>query len=122
MIRGVVTSEKEPILSLRVSGPLGTVDLKAVIDTGFNDCLALSAKQIELLGLPFEAKLLATLADGEDVETSSYNCTVFWDGQQLEALVIECDGGPLVGMSMLYGHHLHIEAVDGGLVTIERRV
>ena len=76
---------------------------------------------IDSFKLPFAAPLLATLADGRVVETSSYRAIVLWDGDRRDALVVACDGGPLVGMSLLYGFDLRVEAVDGGTVTIERR-
>ena len=72
MIRGIVTAEREAIIRLRIFAPTTQEqEIDAVIDTGFNDFLALPANQIRALDLPFAAPLLATLADGRVVETSS---------------------------------------------------
>jgi clan AA aspartic protease len=121
MIRGVVTSEREAVIQIRVSGPAEELELEAIVDTGFNDFLTLPQGLIDDLHLPFAAPMLAALADGNVVETSSYRATVHWDEELREIFVVACDGGALVGMSLLYGHDLHIEAVDGGLVTTKRR-
>lgn len=122
MIRGVVTPQREAIIRIRIFGSVGQEDeVGAVLDTGFNDFLALPPALVTAMGLPFAAPLLAALADGTVVELSCYRAAVHWDGQRRDVLVVACDGRPLVGMSLLYGYDLHIEAVDGGLVTIERR-
>ena len=76
---------------------------------------------VEAMGLPFAAPLLAELADGSVVELSCYRAAILWDGQRRDVIALSCDGRPLAGMSLLYRYDLHIEAVDGGLVTIVRR-
>jgi predicted aspartyl protease len=121
MISGIVTPQREPVIRLRIFGPAAEEEFETVIDTGFNDFLALPGTIIESLALSFEAPLLATLADGRVIETKSYRAAVWWDGVRREVLAVACDGGPLAGMSLLYGCDLHVEAVDGGTVRIERR-
>jgi hypothetical protein len=44
---------------------------------------------------------------------------VIWDGQEQIIDVAASDADPLVGMGLLYGFKLQIEAVEGGRVTIE---
>jgi hypothetical protein len=44
---------------------------------------------------------------------------VIWDGQEQIIDVAASDAEPLVGMGLLYGFKLQIEAVEGGRVTIE---
>ncbi len=44
---------------------------------------------------------------------------VLWYGQEREVLVLQADGGPLVGMSLLYGSRVMLEVVDNGDVTID---
>lgn len=123
MIRGVVTSQREAVIQVRVLGAAKNVALEfeAVVDTGFNDFLTLSQSVIEHLQLALAAPMLAELADGNVVETDSYRATVLWDGELKEVFVVACEGDTLVGMSLLYGYDLHIEAVDNGVVTITKR-
>jgi hypothetical protein len=43
-----------------------------------------------------------------------------WDGHPRTILVEAADTDPLIGMSLLYGYDLHIQAIDGGNVTLQR--
>jgi hypothetical protein len=44
---------------------------------------------------------------------------VIWDGQARTVESDAADSEPLVGMSLIYGYDLRIQAVDGGTVTLE---
>jgi hypothetical protein len=44
---------------------------------------------------------------------------VIWYGQEQIINVVASDAEPLVGMGLLYGFKLQIEAIEGGRVTIE---
>lgn len=47
------------------------------------------------------------------------NAISIWDGQFRSLSVNAAETDPLVRMSLLYGHDLRIQAVEGGTVTIE---
>ena len=47
-----------------------------------------------------------------------YLAKVLWHGQEREVLILEAEGVPLVGMSLLYGSRVMLEVVDNGDVTI----
>ena len=38
--------------------------------------------------------------------------------QERDILILETDGGPLIGMALLYGYRVTPDVVDGGPVTI----
>jgi clan AA aspartic protease len=95
------------------------VEIDAVVDTGFDDALTLPRQIITALGLPLAGPAQATLADGSVVRLNYYRATVLWEGIPRKILVLDADGGPLVGMSMLYGSRVTLDVVDGGPVTIE---
>lgn len=48
-----------------------------------------------------------------------YFAKVLWHGQEREVLALQADGGPLIGMSLLYGSRLVLEVINNGNVTIE---
>lgn len=123
MIRGVVTPEREAVVRIQVFGPAGEQEVDAVLDTGFTDFLTLPPSLVAKLRLSFAASVMATLAGGNVVELNCYRASVLWGDAMTrrEILVVECDGGPLIGMSLLYGCDLHIEVVEGGEVTITPR-
>lgn len=120
MLSGVVNSDREATISVMVNPPAGgEYEVAGVIDTGFNGHLTLPADVINDLELSYHSATLATLADGRQVAMSRYEASIQWDGRRLDVMVLEADGGPLVGMSLLDGHRLTIEVVAGGSVTIE---
>ena len=59
------------------------------------------------------------LGDGSEVVFEIYKASVIWDRQEQIIDVAASDADPLVGMVLLYGFKLQIEAVEGGRVTIE---
>ena len=121
MITGQVMPSRDAVIRLQVSGPTGHwEEIEASIDTGFNRYLTLPPSLISALGLPFDALTRAELADGRITAMRYYRGNVTWDGRDLTVPVLESEGGPLVGMSLLYGYELRVQVVDGGSVTIER--
>jgi clan AA aspartic protease len=120
MITGLVNAYREPIIRLTVRGSSGQeLELEAVIDTGFNGSLSLPTALIATLGLAWRRRGRALLADGSESIFDIYEATVVWDGQPRRIAVDAADTDPLVGMSLLYGYELVIQAIDGGNVTIK---
>jgi clan AA aspartic protease len=120
MIGGTVSVDREAVIPLLLIGPSGqTEQISAVIDTGFNGFLTLPATLTTLLGLPFHHEERALLADGEHVFLSVYAVKILWDGSTCEVLAMETGGDPLVGMALLEGYRLTLDAIDGGRVMIE---
>jgi clan AA aspartic protease len=120
MMTGVISSQREAKLSLTVRSSHGPDQaVQAVIDTGFDGDLTLPSSLIRALGLPYHSRTIATLADGSFVPLRIFRATVVWDGQDRTAYVLEADGGPLLGMGMLYGSRVTLDVVDGGDVRIE---
>lgn len=120
MMQGFVNENCEAIISIAVGhGNKRKQMIKAVIDTGFTGFLSLPPSIIESIGLPWIFRDMATLGDGSQVIFEMYRAEVIWDGKVLVVDVASSDADPLVGMSLLYGYKVQIEAIEGGLVTIE---
>jgi clan AA aspartic protease len=120
MMFGVVNNNCEAIIKVavgRIDSPKTAID--AVIDTGFTGFLSLPHSVITDLGLPWHYRDIGTLGDGSEVVFEIYKASVIWDGQNQVVDVAASDSDPLVGMSLIYGFKLQIEAVESGLVTIE---
>jgi clan AA aspartic protease len=119
MIAGTVTADREAIIHLSVLDPYGQEQgIEAVVDTGFDGWLSLPPTLIGLLGLPWRRRAQAILADGSVTLVDMYEGVVVWDGNPLAIPIDSADTDPLVGMSLIYGYELNIQAVDGGLVTL----
>ena len=120
MIRGEVKANREAIIPLQVRGQNGqTENIEAALDTGFTGFLTLPPSLVTALQLPSWGSSQFTLGDGNTVVFDVYIATILWDGQEREVYALEAEGGPLVGMSLLYGFRLTADVVDGGPVTIE---
>jgi len=120
MIRGEVNRNTEAVIRIEVFGPSSLLrKVDAVVDTGFSDYLSLPIEIVTFLGLPFRETETYALADDTDVDLDVYACTVSWDGRRRRAFAVAADGGVLIGMSLVRGHRLTIDVVDGGPVTIE---
>lgn len=59
-----------------------------------------------------------SLADGSTVPMRVFDAAVVWNGRERSVPVQETDGDVLLGMSLLYGSRLLLDAVDGGQVAI----
>jgi clan AA aspartic protease len=120
MMFGVVNNNCEAIIKVavgRVGSPKITVD--EVIDTGFTSFLSLPLSLITELGLPWHYRDVGTLGDGSEVIFEIYKASVIWDGHNQIVDVVASDAEPLVGMGLIYGFKVQIEAIEGGCVTIE---
>ena len=119
MIIGKVTANRGTVIELEIIGSnQKRENVETVIDTGFNGYLTLSSDLINYLKLQLAGSRHVTLGDGNVVVLDMYLAKVLWHGQEREVLILEAEGGPLVGMSLLYGSRVMLEVVDNGDVTI----
>jgi clan AA aspartic protease len=120
MIYGVVNTSYEATIQLVIGNEnLQTRMIDAVIDTGYTGFLSLPSEIIFALNLSWTGIDRGTLGDGSEVNFEVYAATVIWDGEYRNIPVNQAETDPLVGMSLLYGYDLRIQAVEGGSVIIE---
>ncbi|MBW4542592.1 MAG: clan AA aspartic protease [Myxacorys chilensis ATA2-1-KO14] len=120
MIYGVVNLRREATLPLVVGNANRQQQvIDTVIDTGFSGFLSLPSALIVTLNLPWSASDIVTLGDGSETLFDLYTATVIWDGQYREIYVAESETEPLLGMALLYGYRLQVDAIEGGSVKIE---
>jgi clan AA aspartic protease len=120
MMQGWVNQNCEAMLPIVVghsNAPKQMVE--ALIDTGFSGFLSLPLSMIESLELPWIFSDSVMLGDGSEVIFEMYQATVIWDGKFKVVDVAASESEPLLGMSLLYGFKLHVEAVECGIVAIE---
>ena len=119
MIHGVVSPSREATISLVVTNENRQTKLiTAVIDTGYTGFLSLPSEIITELNLSWTGIDRGTLGDGSEVTFEVYAAKIIWDGEDRDIPINEAETDPLVGMSLLYGYDLQIQAVEGGSVTI----
>ncbi len=119
MMTGSITSEREAVLSLSIRNSDGVeVTVQALVDTGYNGTLTLPQAIIDTLALPWHGARLVTLADGSTVELGIYRAHVLWHDEERAVQSLAADGGPLLGMALLYGSRLTMDILDGSAFTI----
>lgn len=120
MISGVVTKEREPIMTLEVRGPNGqvlTVDF--VLDTGFSGYMTLTEAEVVSLELKSAAASKYRFANSNEETLPTYTAYTTWDEQPLKILIVQLKESRLIGMSLLSGSTLSLEATADGNVTID---
>jgi clan AA aspartic protease len=120
MMQGVVNSRREATLTVVVGNANQQLQaISALIDTGFTGFLSLPSAIIADLNLPWSASDIGTLGDGSETLFDLYTAVVIWNGQYRDIYIAESETEPLLGMAMLYGYRLQVDAVEGGIVRIE---
>ena len=120
MIRGRVTADITPIIRLEVLDGLGrSMPVAAVLDTGFNGDVSLPIPTIRSLQLRPMGQRRFTLADGEVSVMNTYLGRFNWHEEPLEVVVVDSQGTAMVGMNLLWGSRITIEALDDGDILIE---
>jgi clan AA aspartic protease len=124
MVGSVAADGSEPLLPLVLlggieNGPSIQEDIEAVIDTGFDGELTLQEATIQLLGYPYSGSAGGTLADGSEVQFDYYEGRVLWHGSERPVAVIGAEGQPLIGMGLLGGSRLTLDAEPDGGVLVE---
>ena len=124
MISGkVVRNEQgglEPRLSVSVMDASGDLQqFEVILDTGFTGWLMLPEVDINRLGLVREGRHRGILASGNAEEFDYYETLVSWHGQLHEVEVFQSIDQPLLGMELLEGSNVVLDANEGGEVIIE---
>jgi clan AA aspartic protease len=120
MMTGTVTAGLQATLDLEVLGsPGASHKIEAVIDTGFDGELLLPRTLIAALALTRQGTIHAKLADGTRVVLDYYEPFIVWHGRPRTVKVLDLGSVALVGMELLQGNRLTIDAAPGGAVIIE---
>jgi clan AA aspartic protease len=93
--------------------------IDAVIDTGFTGFLTLPLTIITSLDLRLYGREEGTLGDGSTCVFDVYSGLIIWDGEFRRIDVNASETSPLLGMSLLYGYQMRLDAIEGGMVTIQ---
>jgi clan AA aspartic protease len=120
MMNGIVDQNCEAKIRLVVSNESKqTQVIDAVIDTGFTGFLTLPLTVINSLNLQLYSREEGRLGDGSTCIFDVYSSLVIWDGEYRYIDVNAAETDPLVGMSLLYGYRMQLDAIEGGAVIIQ---
>jgi clan AA aspartic protease len=91
-----------------------------VLDTGFNNCLALPPSAVAALNLQFYSMMTIRLADGSQSLIQTYTAKIRWGGREELVMVLATGTKPLLGTLLMQGFRLTAEFVRSGTVSIEK--
>ncbi|MEL6490853.1 MAG: clan AA aspartic protease [Cyanobacteria bacterium J06621_3] len=121
MMQGIVDRNCEAKIRLAVGNADGQRQMiDALIDTGFTGFLMLPMAVVVNLKLQVYRRETGILADGSRRTFDVYRGLVLWDGEKRSVDINASESEPLVGMNLLYGYRIQIDATEGGLVSITR--
>ncbi len=116
---GIVNQDLEPCITLTV---LGTNDTTFVadfmIDTGYTAEVILPQNIIDQLNLLRGDDVEITLGDGTTNTYAVYSAYIEWYGQPREVVVMSIGAKPVIGMLLLQGSNISVDAIPNGRVTI----
>ncbi len=119
---GIVNDAMEATVTLNVMADnYESIPITFVIDTGATGDMSLPRSVIDSLELPLAEdadNIVITLADGTTGPGRLYLASILWHDRIRNIEVVNPEGAPLVGMALLYGSNLSVDAVPGGQVTI----
>ena len=120
MLRGEVTPGTQALITIDILGSDGhSESVEAAIDTGFSGHLTLPAGIISRLGLPHAGWRHFELANGERFRFRICLGLAIWHGHPHEVHILESECDPLLGMALLWGSRVTLDATAGGRVAIE---
>ena len=119
---GTVNDAVEAGVTLTILGDNGTTEhINFVIDTGLTEETTLPQEVISRLNLTLANDgddFENTLADGTTTAPMIYTVRILWHDRLREIEVVNMETDPLIGMKLLRGSNLSVDAVPGGQVTI----
>ena len=118
MIEGFVDETGAIIVPIFVVGAPPDLAQTAMLDTGFNGTLTLPASVVRKLDLVQSGVVQSMLADGSIITALLFYADVSWHGAARTIEVQESEGPVLLGMNMLGGSRLLVDAIPDGRVEI----
>ena len=124
VISGIVERNQlgglEPRLTVSVMDAGGELQqFEVVLDTGFTGWLMLPEVEIARLGLTNRGERQGILASGNAEDFAYYQTSVLWHGRLRTIEVFQSIDQPLLGMELLEGSRVAVDAWDGGGVIIQ---
>ena len=119
MTGGRVSPARLPLAPLEIRDGNGNWQaLTFVLDTGFTGFIAIPESYVRQLVLTLDETDTAASATEQSVTLRSGYARIIRFGQQRTVRVVQTGTHPLIGMSLLWNHHIAIDAVPDGAVAI----
>ena len=121
MIRGTVFPNRQALIAVALLDTAGQFQsFEFILDTGFDGDLSLPRQTLQRLDAFLEGGQPVELADGSRTTANIWAATALWDGERRTVSIMESEGEPLLGMSLLWQNRIILEARAFGDLVIER--
>jgi len=119
---GHIDQDGHPVIPVDLFDQQGRLRrVEAMLDTGFDDFLALPGHWVQRLGLVWAATMPMRVATSEWAYFDVYEATVFWLGNRLPIRVLQTQSEILVGTRLLWESLLTAQFWEGGSVSVQSR-
>ncbi len=119
MHHGTVNDVLDAVVSLSILREDGTEEtFEFIVDTGLIEEMVLPQDVVDQLGLLPDDSVVLTTGDGRARLVGTYNAWVLWHDQPRRVHVASRGREFLIGMGLLLGSNVNIDAIPGGSVTI----
>ena len=109
----------QPWLAISVERPDGELrQCDFILDTGFTGSLVLPESVIAEMGLIRLGSETVVLGSGEEHSFDYYVARIIWQGQLRRTDIYRSIGQPLLGMELLEGAQVAVDAWEDGAVTV----
>ena len=109
----------QPWLTVSVERPDGELrQCDFILDTGFTGSLVLPESVIAEMGLIRRGSETVVLGSGEEHPFDYYVARIIWQGQLRRTDIYRSRSQSLLGMELLEGGHIAVDARNGGVVSV----
>ena len=109
----------QPWLAVSVERPDGELrQCDFILDTGFTGSLVLPESVIAEMGLIRLGSETVVLGSGEEHSFDYFVARIIWQGQLQRTDIYRSRSQSLLGMELLEGGHIAVDAWDGGVVSV----
>ena len=116
---GTVNNDLDAVVSLIILGDDGASErFDFIIDTGLSEAMVIPQYLAVRLNLPPDDSAVLRMGDGTARVVARYSARIVWHDRPQGVHVAGMGGEFLIGMGLLSGSNVNIDAVPGGSVTI----
>ena len=121
MINGKINRSGQALVAIEMLARDGMFQpIEVVLDTGFTGYLLLPPDTIQRLEVIAGTEIETRLANGQEVRLDSWRGTALWHNRPRRVLILQAEGEPLLGMSLLQGSRVTLDVrVDGDVLIDE---
>lgn len=123
VINGYIDQRGSPVIPVDLFDRQGRLHrVEAMLDTGFDDFLALPTHLVQRLGLVWINRMPMQVATSEWAQFDIYTVDVLWLGNRLPIRVLQTQSEILVGTGLLWESNLTAQFWEGGSVNVQPRI